>query len=443
MNAWNVWTTKKKAQRTTTNNQGEYSFSGVIPSNYIVRYTYGDNSIICDPQGNVLENVNVDNYKATIYRGGNKDAVNAMTDYWYRGETSGVEGAQRLSDAKDTSGVMEDGTRIDDIVQNRNTEDEINYETATQSRGLTEISADTRMFDIKLEYDINLDNISKYGVELKFVFDNIDFGIIERPRQSLSVDKQVGNVQILLANGATIIDGDPRSQNLSGVKVLDDDVFIEIDNEIIQGATLKVTYEIKVDNTSCEIDYNDEDYYIYGTVPSGNNNWKIATVVDMFDYLPEDVVLESNEGNNWERIYITDDMEGTVLSEQVFKTVEGLQNILHLKNPIFENMVPGSEAVDTSMVVSKQLSTTTDDLTYENDVEIIKLKGRKIIGSIPGNYDPSTNTPNEPDNNDVEVTITGPTGENRQYVLYGIIGISVLIIVGVGIVIIKRKVLKK
>ena len=429
--------------RTTTNNQGEYSFSGVIPSNYIVRYTYGDNSIICDPQGNVLENVNVDNYKATIYRGGNKDAVNAMTDYWYRGETSGVEGAQRLSDAEDTSGVMEDGTRIDDIVQNRNTEDEINYETATQSRGLTEISADTRMFDIKLEYDINLDNISKYGVELKFVFDNIDFGIIERPRQSLSVDKQVGNVQILLANGATIIDGDPRSQNLSGVKVLDDDVFIEIDNEIIQGATLKVTYEIKVDNTSCEIDYNDEDYYIYGTVPSGNNNWKIATVVDMFDYLPEDVVLESNEGNNWERIYITDDMEGTVLSEQVFKTVEGLQNILHLKNPIFENMVPGSEAVDTSMVVSKQLSTTTDDLTYENDVEIIKLKGRKIIGSIPGNYDPSTNTPNEPDNNDVEVTITGPTGENRQYVLYGIIGISVLIIVGVGIVIIKRKVLKK
>ena len=95
------------------------------------------------------------------------------------------------------------------------------------------------------------------------------------------------------------------------------------------------------------------------------------------------------------------------------------------------------------MVVTKQLSSTADDLTYENDVEIIRLKGRKPIDSIPGNYDPSTNTPNEADDDNVEVTITAPTGENRQYMLYGGIAISVLVIIGVGIIIIKRKVLKK
>ena len=417
---------------TNTNGTGDYSLVGIIPSNYVLRYTYGDNSVICDSQGNVIGNVNIDNYKSTIYRGGNKNAVNAMTDYWYRGETSDTN-AQRLSDAKDN----------EEFVNDRITEEEINYETATQSRGLTEISADTRKFDIKLDYDVNLDNISHYGEQLKFVFDNIDFGIVERPRQSLIVDKQVANVQIQLANGTNIISGDPRSQNLSGVKVLDDDVFIEIDNEVIQGATLKITYEISVDNKNCEIDYNDEDYYIYGTVPSGHANWKIATVVDMFDYLPEEVVLESNEGNNWERTYITDDMEGTLLSEEVFETVKGLQNIIHLKNHIFESMEPGSQKRDTSMVVTKQLSSTADDLTYENDVEIIRLKGRKPIDSIPGNYDPSTNTPNEADDDNVEVTITAPTGENRQYMLYGGIAISVLVIIGVGIIIIKRKVLKK
>ena len=418
---------------TTTSGKGAYSFVGVEPGNYVLRYTYGDNSVICDSSGKTIKNVNIDNYKSTIYRGGNKDAVNAMTDYWYRGETSNIAGVQRLSDAKDN----------EEFVNDRITEDEIDYESATESRDLTEISADTRMFDIKLDYDVNLDNISKFGADLKFVFDNIDFGIIERPRQSLLVDKQIANIKLSLTNGNTIIDGDPRSQNLSGVKVLDDDVYIEVDNEIIQGATLKITYEITVDNRNCEIDYNNEDYYIYGIVPSGHANWKIATVVDMYDYLPEEVVLESNEGNNWERIQISNDMKGKLLSEQVYEKVKGLQNIIHLKNPIFESMTPGSEAVDTSMVVSKQLSSTADDLTYENDVEIIKLKGRKTIDSVPGNYDPTTNSPDEADDDSVILTITGPTGENRQYIIYGIIGITLLVIIGVGIIIIKRKVLKK
>ena len=455
---WNSSTLEESTARaeTTTSGQGTYEFSGVIPSKYVLRYTYGDNSVIVDPNGNTVKNVDIDNYKSTIYRGGNKEAADAMTDYWYRGETSNVEGVQRLSDAKDTLGIMSDGRIIDNIIQNRNAEEDINYATAVTSGGLTEISADTRMFDIKLDYDINLDNFSTYADsvngQLKFIFDNIDFGIIERPRQSLIVDKQVANIQIVLPNGNDLINGDPRSQNLSGVRVLDDDVYIEIDNEIIQGSTLRITYEISVDNSNCEIDYNNDDYYIYGAVPAQRADWKIATVVDMFDYLPEDLVLQSTDGNNWERIDVTEDMRDQLLAGVIYDEVEGRQNIIHLANPIFENMVPGSEAVDTSMVVSKQLSTSTDDMTYENDIEIVKLKGRKTYDSIPGNYNPTTNesydpytdtyTEDELDDDEVEVTITPPTGESRAYWIYGIIGISVLIIMGVGIVIIKKKVLK-
>ena len=418
---------------TTTGGKGEYSFVGVIPGKYLIRYTYGDNSVICDTNGNVIKNVDADNYKSTIYRGGNKSAVNAMTDYWYRGETS-HEGAIRLSDAKDN----------DEYVNERITEEEFNYATASESRDITEIVADTRRFDIKLDYDINLDNISEYGADLKFVFDNIDFGIIERPRQSLLINKEISNIQITLSNGVTLMTGDPRSQNISGVKMLPNgNVSIEVDDEIIQGATLRITYKITVDNKNCEIDYNDEDYYIYGTVPADKENkYRITTIVDMFDYLPEDLVLESTDGN-WESIEITPDMKGQLFADDVYEVVKNLQNIIHLKNPIFENMEPGSEAVDTTMVVSKQLSVSSDDLTYENDIEVIKLKGRKTIDSIPGNYDPTTNTPNEPDDDYVELTITGPTGDDRQYILYGAIGIGILVVVGVGIVIIKRKVLRK
>ena len=92
---------------TYTSGKGEYTFAGVIPSNYLIRYTYGNNSVIYDANGNKIKNIYANFYKSTIYRGGNKTAANAMTDYWYRGETSGTD-AQRLSDAKDNDQFVAD-----------------------------------------------------------------------------------------------------------------------------------------------------------------------------------------------------------------------------------------------------------------------------------------------------------------------------------------------
>ena len=112
-----------------------------------------------------------------------------------------------------------------------------------------------------------------------------------------------------------------------------------------------------------------------------------------------------------------------------------------MKTPVFKDMAPGTRVTDTTLVVSRQLSTSSDDLTYENDVEIIKLSSRPLYNSVPGNYDPTTNTIDESDDGNVSVTITAPTGENRQYLLYGGLGIGLLIIIGIGVVIIKKKVL--
>lgn len=433
---------------TETDEKGKYIFTGVIPDKYYVRFTYGDSSVIYDPQGNVKKNVVAEDYKSTIYRGGNKQAVAAMTDYWYRGETSD-KNVSRLSDAKDTIGVNQDGTEIPDIVNNRTTENEITYETASKSRGLKEIKADTREFDIKLEYDINLDNTTEYIDEfvnnkLIFNFDNIDFGIIERPIQELKLKKEIDNVKISLANGVNLVNGNPKTEILSGVKILGDDVYVEMDNELMQGAKLTVKYAISVDNSGCEIDYNDKDYYIYGTVPANNENYMIATVVDMFDYLPEDVTLNTTDQEDWKIQKITSDMKGKLLSNEVYKAVEKRTNIVHL-NPakkVFE-MEPGSERRSTSLTVDKLLTSLSDDLTFENDIEIIKLRGRKSRNSTPGNYNPTTNQIHEEDDDNVTLTITGPTGSNKQYVVYGVVGISMLIVIGIGIIVIKKKILNK
>ena len=431
-----------------TTEQGEYRFSGVIPGQYVIRYTYGDTSIICNIDGQPIGNVVADNYKSTIYRGGKTDTIS--DNYWYGSETSSNYGVDRLSDAKDNQ----------EYIDGRIAKNDINYDTATQST-FTEIKADTSMFDIKLEYDVN-DNISQYGEFLQFVFDNIDFGIIERPKQSLEVNKKVKNIRITLANGNDLINGDPETAVLQGVRVLDDEVYLEIDNEIIQGATLTITYEIAVDNTNCEVDYNNEDYYIYGIVPANKEaDLAIATVKDMYDYLPEELVLQ--EGGAWDRIEITEDMKGTIIADEVYEAVKDHQNVVHLvDSSTFENMKPGERAT-TTLIASTQLTSSAKDMTFENDVEIVKLTGRKTNDSIPGNYDPTENqsyipAPNpdpddidppmiigqeEPDDDYVPVVITPPTGsdESTSYWTYGIIGISVLIVVGLGVVIIKKKIL--
>ena len=439
---------------TMTDEHGNYEFSGVIPANYVIRYTYGDNdgqiSTIYDKDGNKIGEIQADDYKSTIYRGGSSASMDA---YWYRAETSNT-GTSRLSDARDVSAVKKDGTTINDIVGYRTSQDEeMNYQT-TLAGLLKTISADTAQFEIRLDYDVNLDNRSGYGVDLKFLFDNIDLGIIERPRQYLDVDKKVANLQIVLPNGNDLVNGNPETDNLQGVRVLDnDDVYIEIDNEIIQGATLRINYAISVDNRRSEIDYNSEDYYIYGQVPANKENaYKVVKVVDMYDYLPEDLVLQ--EGGKWQRVDIQAEesqIKGIILADKVYDAVKDHQNVVHLASQVFENMKPGEVATDVSLVVSKQLSTSTDDLTYENDVEIVKLKGGKTYDSIPGNYDPTTNesydpgtdtfTEDEPDDDEVEVTITPPTGETKSYWMYVVIGISTLIVIGAGVVIIKKKVL--
>lgn len=58
-------------------------------------------------------------------------------------------------------------------------------------------------------------------------------------------------------------------------------VKLELDNELIQGATVEVEYEIKVTNNS-ELDYVSEDFYKYG-IKSGNE--VTITPTSIIDYL--------------------------------------------------------------------------------------------------------------------------------------------------------------
>ena len=431
-----------------TGNSGSYEFSGIVPGKYLIRYTYGNESIIVSPDGSSTPIETVEKYKSTIYRAGDKIAADTMTNYWYRTETG--EGNTRMSDAKDEVGIKSDGTRYDIIAERTEKIEEkvYTYGSITNEENpsnLQSIEANTKMFDVKLDYDINLDNISEYGAELKFIFDNIDFGIIRRPIQNVDIKKEISYVKVTLANGQILIEGDPRPGNINYVRYLPDgNIHIELDQELIQGATITIRYEIVVDNRNTEIDYNNEDYYIYGTVPTNHENWKIARISKLYDYLSNELIYDANNANNvnWTQIEIGQSLvTAGRLSQEAFEAIKQFNQVL--QTDAFKDMEPGQE-IRVPLEVSRILSNSSGDLTFTNDIEVNEVTGRKMEHdgdyTIPGNYEPS-NGETGYDDDYVYLTITGPTGENRNYIQYIILGTIGLITLGAGIILIKKKVL--
>ena len=95
--------------------------------------------------------------------------------------------------------------------------------------------------------------------------------------------------------------------------------------------------------------------------------------------------------------------------------------------------------------VSKIL-TSSENIELGNETEIVKVNkpGGADLTSTPGNYVPSTGPAVERDDDMAEVVIITPnTGENMNYILPIAVTATAFVILGVGIVFIKKEVLNK
>lgn len=109
------------------------------------------------------------------------------------------------------------------------------------------------------------------------------------------------------------------------------------------------------------------------------------------------------------------------------------KTILHNAN--LEGEIAPGDSKQASLTASKIL-TNTDEIELNNDIEITeatrnKRTGRKVTPQYSFLYDRGET-----------VTITTPTGENKNYILITIVAISFFVILGTGIVFIKKKILK-
>lgn len=408
-----------KVYEATTNENGDYTISGFIPGDYTVIYTWGDKTYT------------VQNYKGTIY----DSSRNQNDKEWYKKDVD-----NRLTDAIDN---YETRQKIDEELKTQG------YNTTTS---IDKMDSTTPTMGIGVEYEST--TTASAGNRYVYKISNVDFGIVERARQDLSLAKSVKSFKVTLANGQVIADAKIENGKLTGetknvtymkpgnnVIPKNGSIKLELDNELIQGATVEVEYEIKATNNS-ELDYLSENYYKYG-----KQEGKVITISapGIIDYLDKNWAFDAEQNKQWTVKTINDIKE--IVSEQVWNTNKNEENTIGDKTILYTESLKDKQIEPTKLesvrlTVSKKLA-NTDEVSLDNEAEITKIEktgGSKTV-STPGNYVPGTGKTETDDSTAETVIVTPSTGANLNVILPVGIGIIALVVLGAGVVIIKKKAL--
>ena len=417
------------SKEVTTDENGNFKIEGYIPGNYNLTYTWGNKTY------------KVQYYKGTIY----DESRDQNDKEWYKKDvnTRKTDALDNIDTRKTIDAEMRKITR-------NNAEDEINkaYEGTSDVIKTTSMDSKTPAMSFSVEYETTITDGNDDKVE--FIVRNVDFGIVERAKQLMDISKRVSAFKITLANGQVLMDAEVTEDgklkgshsnlsymgptNTNGINV-NGILRAELDSELIEGATVEVTYAIKVTNVS-EKDYDSPNYYLYGN-KKGAQLIK-NSVTGVIDYLDGKIVFVPD--NTWEK------KENTFI-EEVNASEKGNTDYLnsiktYYTSKLQKDLAPG-ESNEVTLKASKLL-TSSEDNTFDNKTEIVDVTRKD--GDITGT--PVKVTWNKGkfffDTDNAEKTVIIPsTGENRNYVLPTVIGIIAVAIVGVGVFFIKKYVVDR
>ena len=340
-----------------------------------------------------------------------------------------------------------------------------------------------------------------------YTLNNIDLGLTERPKAQLEIDKSIENVKVTLANNNILFDINEAANNAiwqdheeysvdrekidaEDNSVSDNDYYQEgdaigmykeyygnghrysfrtdrdgvndivnmtdkgliqltMDEELMHGATIQITYTIKITNVG-EVDYVDGEYknfYYRGNTEGAHVS--TTTTEQVIDYVQNNLQFEANNEANstdgWKVITAEDLMNVDLVNDRLTENLAQFNTIIQTENFNTSALRPGEE-VSKTLILSQLITpeNTDDDLAYTNMVEITKTSnenGRRMAYSVVGNQDPLLDDASELDSSVAErIVILPPFGEVRMYY---VIGTIVAVILIAGIVLIKKKVLKK
>ena len=402
----------------------------------------------------------------------------------------------------------------------------------------TYMIAESGKIDVNFEYNRNgeepgvtntsgtgHDNIGGNNYEMAgyYVLKDLDLGLVQRPKAQLKVTKQITNVKLTLANNSTLFDASARATNVLWIdhkahgqdtdNVYSTDknysnslmlnpvvrqnstnkgkVQLTMDEELMHGSTLQITYAITVANVG-EVDYNEEQFYYTGKVADTStivktNPRKLIDYVgtQVHDYNASDdkttkstrnnLQFNATQNDDWEVITLENIRSQGLVNSNLESSLKQYTTIIVTKegSKITKDLVPviadqtGAAAIkdafkndplhalntvnSTQSVSGVQLILTqmitqdssSDDRIYNNMTELVTTQntvGRKMSYSVVGNQDP-TMEPREIDADDSqEVVILPPFGNTHLfYVLGGAIALILIAGITITLVVLKKR----
>ena len=452
---------------TITNENGEYNFSGYIPGNYIIRYSYGhnDNTVLKNKYSSTLNrySYNGEDYQSTNNTGSyGAEKLEHKSNFWYI--TNEQKGVSTAIDNKARRGEVSNNVTNSDslmtLLNNAKDGKELSSSDVTTIKNNTHMFATTYMMELAGEKADENGNVpNTYG---KYIVNNMNFGIAEVPITTIDMQTTVKKFTIKDAAGDNII-AEVTKQNNGEWQVKYGNVLapkntqkidVSIEEQKLQGAKMEVTYDVTA-NKNIERNYDGKSYV----------NPVIKGIVDFVD---NNLSYNSELGKNkelWEATNLSeirtkftnpDHPYGTVVNNDTdFTTI--------IKATATNPLLTSTESVSCDLILEKTLSSndaTLDDIItsnieaydYKNTVEILELDYTNNVskdGSIT--FKDRVRTADrhiilagsQYDYKESEViTIHPPTGYNNSETYY-IISIAALGVLAVGIVLIKKYAIKK
>ena len=511
---------------------GKYEFKDMIPGQYRVKFTYGDYEYIKDGASvnatklkhlispkiidgkQVLTMYTGQDYESTIFNvnGGIDQRITEADDisvkipanftgqqeytveelkggYIDLDKVNGKDEGSQDSDAEDDN---DNRVKVNDfaatisyekgIILDVDTLVEADGTVTTIGLGTREVGADSRIKEM-------MDNTKMNAYTPKFLVEvetksiaDIDLGLIERPRFNLELKKVISAVKFTLADGQikeyASLHGTTSAERkkVEDLTRMDDTYLIQINEELMHGATIEIEYEIVVTNTGDVngtvnkiVDYIDYDN---NSITFRGDGKLIGNLVgtNAADYgwtqkKPEDLVELSTDPINGitYKLGVDKDIADKLDvrskgADETLTNTKGKRQYVETEYLNDKEIAAHSESSNpVKLVVSKAITETMggDELSYRNSAEIVQYSstiGRRIYGLIPGNFDPTEpdgdiGTPErdkkyEKDSDtSPRLSIIPPLGDPSPLIYYIIAGIS-LVILAAGIIIIKKKVLK-
>ena len=460
---------------TTTSSEGEYSFVGYVPDYYIVQYEWGDDKYrVQDYKSTIVDKSSFENKGASRETEWYKDPFKQMYPGVEWDESSNTE--IRVSDAVDDFEMRQNVDKETETMtygKKQQINQSYGNEIADSEKVITKMDSYTPEFMVDVEYTPDTPDMDQYEEdangniiiengyavkkpEYRNIINSVDFGIIERSRQGLMLEKRIKKITVKLANGMTLSEADidengtitnhpkyivyiPKSEQN------EDEVKIEIDDELVKSVRITVIYEFKVTNIS-EVDYSTKEFYLYGEGHENKDDVARLTPEIIIDYTDNDLGIDEN---NW---HIKSEAEKAELITEGLLAPE-LQETLTLTNKV----VGIEELKDSALSALEDQNIATFDMIgvrdmtnnegdrVENHAEVMQIGktwGSTLI-TIPGNYVPGNDETHDYDDDKAEEFYVVPaTGLSVDYTGYVILGLSILGIIAAGVVLIKKYVLK-